>query len=343
MTGHDIIVIGTSAGGVEALSQLVKALPRDLPAAVFIVLHVPPYSKSILATILDRVGPLPATTAKDHETIQPGRIYVARPDCHLLVKRGHVRLTRGPKENTTRPAIDPLFRTAARYYGRRVIGVVLTGTLDDGTAGLLAVKSRGGIAIVQDPADAFYSGMPQSALDNVAVDYCLPLAEIPAALVRLASEPVIEGEIDVSDDMEQEIDVAEMELDELKKEHRPGKPSRYTCPECNGVLFELDEENLLRFRCRVGHAYSAETLLSEQSNGLEAALWAAMRSLEENISLTRRVAERMRRRGSEVSASQFEGRADDLEKRVSVIRKVLIDQEPIVREQPGEPESTALS
>jgi two-component system chemotaxis response regulator CheB len=334
MTGHDIIVIGASAGGVEALSQLVRGLPEDLQASVFIVLHVPSNSTSVLAKILNRAGKLPAASAEDYETIQPGRIYVARSDCHLLVKRGHVRMTRGPKENTVRPAIDPLFRTAARYYGRRVVGVVLTGTLDDGTAGLLSIKSGGGTAIVQDPDEALYSGMPRSALENVAVDYCLPLAEIPALLVRLANEPVEdEGETAMSDEMQQEIDIAEMELDELKDEHRPGTPSRYTCPECQGVLFEIDEKNLLRFRCRVGHAYSPETLLFEQGGALEAALWAALRSLEENVSLARQLAQRMRERGNLLSAARFDERADDLQARVGVIRKVLINQEPVVRKE----------
>ena len=334
MTGHDIIVIGASAGGVEALTQLVGGLPEDLAASIFVVLHIPANSTSILAKILDRAGRLPAVTAKDYEAIQPGRIYVAQSDYHLLVKRGHVRMTRGPKENTSRPAIDPLFRTAARYYGRRVIGVVLTGTLDDGTAGLLSIKSRGGIAIVQDPDEALYSGMPRSALENVAVDHCLPLAEIPALLVRLVNEPVEEeGESAVSNDMQKEIDIAEMELDELKDEHRPGAPSRYTCPECHGVLFEIDEEALLRFRCRVGHAYSAETLLSEQSGALEAALWAALRSLEENVSLARRLAERMRERGNMISATRFDERADELQNRVGVIRNVLVNQEPVIMKE----------
>jgi two-component system chemotaxis response regulator CheB len=218
-----------------------------------------------------------------------------------------------------------------------VIGVILSGTLDDGTAGLLAVKSGGGIVIVQDPNDAFYSGMPRSALENVAVDHCLPLAEIPATLTRLAKEPVEdEGESAVSDEMQQEIDIAEMELDELKAEGRPGSPSRYSCPECQGVLFEIDEEGLLRFRCRVGHAYSAETLLSEQAGTLEAALWTAMRALEENVSLARRLAERMRRHGNELSAARFDERAEDLQSRMGIIKNVLVGQEPVIRNQSEE-------
>ena len=163
MPGHDIIVIGASAGGVEALKELVKSLPADIPAAIFVVLHVPSDSTSVLPSILKRAGQLPAHHPEDRAAIEPGRIYVAKPDCHLLIKRGYVRLVRGPKENSSRPAIDPLFRTAARYYSTRVVGVVLSGTLDDGTSGLSAIKSRGGIAIVQEPDDALYSGMPRSA------------------------------------------------------------------------------------------------------------------------------------------------------------------------------------
>src|SRR5438067_12132886 len=182
MPGHDTIVIGASAGGVDALQQLVAGLPADLPAAVFVVLHISPHGPSVLPRILSRAGPLRAAHPKDREAIRPGRVYVAPPDYHLLVSNGRVRVTRGPRENGHRPAVDALFRPAARSRGPRVVGAVLSGVLDDGTAGLLAVKQAGGLAVVQNPADALYSGMPQSALDNVAVDYTLPVADIPAVL-----------------------------------------------------------------------------------------------------------------------------------------------------------------
>jgi len=331
--GHDIIVIGASAGGVEALTQLVKRLPEDLPASVFVVLHIPPDGSSVLAKILNRAGPLPAAVPEDRERIVPGRIYVAGPDCHLLVKRRYVRLVRGPKENGHRPAVDPLFRTAARNYGPRVVGVVLSGTRDDGTAGLMAIKTSGGVAIVQDLGEALYVSMPRSALENVPVDYAMPVADIGDLLVQLASEPVEEGEMEMDDEMEQEADIAEFELESLKAERRPGIPSRFTCPECQGVLFEIDEDGLLRFRCRVGHAYSSESLLAEQSVMLEAALWAALRSLEENIALARRLSQRLRERGNERSAATFHAQAEELEERVDVIRKVLIDQEVMLRPQ----------
>ena len=189
MAGHDIIVVGASAGGVEALQTLVRGLPADVPAAMFVVLHMSADAPSMLPQILNRAGPLPVAAAVDNEPIAPGRVYVAVPDHHLLIERGRVCLVRGPKENRSRPAVDPLFRSAARAYGSRVIGVVLTGALDDGTSGLQAVKGRGGLAVVQDPAEALYTGMPRSAMEHVAVDYCMPLAEIPALLARLAVEP----------------------------------------------------------------------------------------------------------------------------------------------------------
>ncbi len=337
MPGHDIIVLGASAGGVEALREVIKGLPADLPAAVFVVLHLPSDATSVLPHILKRAGKLPAHHPNDREAIEPGRIYVAKPDCHLLIKRGYVLLVRGPKENGARPAVDPLFRTAARYYNNRVIGVVLSGALDDGTAGLIAIKSRGGIAIVQEPDDALYSGMPRSALENAEVDYCLPASDIASVLTRLVNEPVEREEGGtMSDDMEKEIDVAEFDLEAMKSSDRPGVPSRYTCPECHGVLFEIDEESMLRFRCRVGHAYSAETLLSEQAVALEAALWAALRSLEENVALARRLARRMRERGNERSAKRFDENADDLQHRVGLIRNVLITQPVTERPQAGE-------
>src|SRR5215203_640683 len=190
MPGRDIVVVGTSAGGVEALRTLVGGLPKHFPGSVFVVMHTAADAPGVLAQILDRSGPLPAINASNHDGIRPGYIYVAPPDFHLLLEPGHVRLSHGPKENRFRPAVDPLFRSAAQHFGPRVVGVILTGSLDDGTSGLWAVKSLGGAAVVQDPDEAFMSSMPQSALEHVEVDYKLPLAEIPGVLARLASMTV---------------------------------------------------------------------------------------------------------------------------------------------------------
>lgn len=327
MPGHDIIVMGASAGGVEVLKEIVSNLPQGFPAAVFIVLHVPSDGSSVLPRILTRRGPLPAFHPEDNAQIQNGHIYIAPPDSHLLIKRGHIRLAHGPKENGFRPAIDPLFRTAAVAYGSRVIGVVLSGTLDDGTAGLASVKERGGLAVVHDPDDALYSGMPLSAIENVAVDYVAPASDLASILMHLVNEPAQEGE-SMSNDMEMEADIAELDEAAMKDEKRPGTPSRFTCPECSGVLWELDEDDLLRFRCRVGHAYSAESLLSGQFNGVEAALWAALRALDENISLSKQLAARLRKRGHERSAARFEEQAKVTEGRAETLRQVLVHHEP---------------
>lgn len=333
MLGHDIIVVGASAGGVEVLCQLVRDLPPDLPAAIFIVLHISPQGKSVLPQILNRCrqkrykdNSFPVAHAQDGEEIVPGRIYVAPPDHHLLIKEGYVRVTRGPKENSHRPAVDPLFRTAARIYGRRVVGVVLSGTLDDGTAGLVAIKLQGGVAVVQDPEDAMYSGMPTSAIENAAVDYILPVSDIAPVLMAIANQPIQEGEKSVSEDMKMESDMAELELAAMQSSDRPGTPSPFACPECAGVLWELNEGGVLRFRCRTGHAFSVGSLVGEQAEAVEDALWSALRALEEKAALAKRMASRARDHASPFSAKHFEEQWQDLQQRATVIRQLIIKE-----------------
>lgn len=327
MAGHDIVVVGASAGGVEALAELFSRLPADVPASFFVVLHVPERGISVLPDILGRRGPLRAVHPADGAVIEPGRVYVAPPGHHLLVKRGRVRLVRGPRENGARPAVDPLFRTAAAAYGPRVVGVVLSGTLDDGTAGLLAVKARGGIAVVQDPEEAMYAGMPRSAVENVAVDHVMPLAAIAPLLVRLANTPAGDekGGGEVPEEMREEIDAVEMDPHQLHGDDRPGTPSGYTCPECHGSLWEIQEGELVRYRCRVGHAYSVETLLSEQGTAMEAALWTALQALEERASLSRGMAERMERRGHPRLAERYRAEEAETRERAELVRRVLLN------------------
>lgn len=326
-TGHDIIVVGASAGGVEVLSQLVRGLPANLPAAIFVVLHISPNGPSVLPNILNRRSALNALHPKDGEPIEYGRIYVAPPDRHLLVKRGHIQVAHGPKENRHRPAIDPLFRTAARAYGARVVGIVVSGALDDGTAGLMAIKNKGGVAIAQDPQEALYDSMPRSAIENVKVDCILPVSEMAPLLVRLANELVEENEPEddgSNGELEEESGMAELDMDAMQSSDRPGKPSGYSCPECGGVLWELHDDNLLRFRCRVGHAYSAASLLDNQNEVLEEALWSALRGLKERSVLAQRMAKRSREQGHNLTAQRFEAQAEEAEQHANVIRQVLL-------------------
>jgi len=340
MPTPSVIVIGASAGGVEALRQVVQGLPADFNAVVCVVLHIPAHGPSVLPRILSRAGPLKAIHPRDRDELKPGVIYVAPPDYHLLVNRDRVRVTRGPRENSHRPAADALFRTAATHYGRKVIGVVLSGVLDDGTAGLMAIKQAGGAAVVQHPDDALYPNMPLSALEHVQVDYSVPAAELPALLVRLAAERASQPddrEPRLSADGVQEADMAELEPKALHDEHRPGVPSGFACPECGGTLFEFQDGELLRFRCRIGHAYSANSLVAEQADGLEAALWAALRALEEQAALTKRLAERSTGRGHTGSARSFQNQAEDAHRHAELIRRVLLTLRPDPSTVPFDP------
>ncbi|MBI3941789.1 MAG: chemotaxis protein CheB [Chloroflexi bacterium] len=328
MGQRDMIVIGASAGGVEILKTLVQGLPADLPAAIFVVLHITAGGVGALARILDRTGPLRARRATDGEPIVPGQIYVAPPDHHILVKEGHVHVTRGPKENRVRPAIDPLFRSAAIAYGSRVIGVILTGMLDDGTAGLLAVKSCGGVAIVQDPEDALFPGMPSSAIHFVDVDYKVPAAQIPALLVKLVQQKLETESNSTKHNVPQQL-VTEEEIAEQKVEsydiqnHMNAKPSILSCPECGGTLWEYQDHQLMRYRCHVGHAFTARALAEEQEETLDRALWVAIRVLENRAALNHRMAEDARQRGLRRLARDCEERVQESEENATVLRDLL--------------------
>jgi two-component system chemotaxis response regulator CheB len=320
---HDIVVIGASAGGVEAISTLVSELPRDLRAAVLVVLHLSK-GRSMLPDILTRAGRLPAVQPDDGDPLEYGHIYVARPDHHLVIEPGRMRVVHGPTENGCRPAVDPLFRSAARAYGPRVIGVVLTGGLDDGTAGLAAVKEAGGIAIVQDPDEAFAPSMPRSAKAFVQVDHVLPVREISLLITELTREetnakPPLTG----AHVKPLESDLAEPRI-ALREEDRPGKVSIFTCPECHGTLWEADERGIVRFRCRVGHAYSAESMLAAQTDSVDRALWTALRSVEERAALTHRLAERARKRGHHWVARAFDERALAADGHAAVLRELVV-------------------
>jgi two-component system, chemotaxis family, protein-glutamate methylesterase/glutaminase len=320
-----IVTIGASSGGIEALNAIVAALPADLRASLFVVLHVPAQSKSYLPEILSRAGSLPAAHATEGEAILPGRIYVAPPDFHLLLRDGHVRTVRGPRENNHRPAIDPLFRSAARAYGSRAIGVVLSGLLDDGAAGLIAIKRAGGVAIVQDPTDALFPDMPRNALAAVPVDYCIPKVEIPKTIVTLTNQSLPEEQNKrMTDEMSKETDIVAMSEEAIEDKDKPGTPSVFGCPDCGGVLWELQDDKWLRFRCRVGHAFSAEGLLGSQGQDLDQALWNAFRVLHENAALARRLADRARKNNQRSLVEKFDKRTREAERQAELIRDLLM-------------------
>jgi two-component system, chemotaxis family, protein-glutamate methylesterase/glutaminase len=320
---RNVIVIGASAGGVEALRSVVRGLPIDLPATVLIVLHVPAYGSSVLPAILGRAGPLPARHPASDELLVEGRILVAPPDHHIVIDVDRVVLTRGPRENGHRPAIDVLFRSAARAAGARVIGVVLSGVLDDGTAGLTAIASRGGITVVQDPEDAMYPGMLRNAINHVAVDHIAAAAEIGPLLARLCKEEVGDADHPASPLMEIEAELAMLSEDAMNEHERPGRPSGFSCPDCNGVLYEIHDGDYTRYRCRVGHAWSPESLFGEQAQQLEGALWVALRGLEEKAALARTMGKRAADRNNHFTASRFAEQAEEAARAASLIRSML--------------------
>jgi len=297
-----LVVIGGSAGGIEALRTLAADLPKDFSAPICLVLHTAPDSPGLLASIVDKAGQLSAVHARSGERMQPGHFYVAPPDHHLVVEPGALRLTKGPRENRFRPAVDPLFRSAAQVYGPGAIGVLVSGGLDDGTAGLHSIKRLGGTTVIQDPGDAMFPSMPANAARHVAIDYCVPMAEMGALLTQLTRGPLPEApRPETPPALEVEVDIA--------KERNPidagvqglGTPSLIACPECHGVLLHVIDDGLLRFRCHTGHAYSIETLIAAIGEGIEVTLWQGVRSLEEAQILLRQMAEHMRRHDETVT------------------------------------------
>jgi two-component system chemotaxis response regulator CheB len=318
---RDVIVVGASAGGVQALQGLVAQLPPELPASVVVVLHLMSAGTSVLHNILDRAGPLPVTQARTGEELERGHIYVAPPDFHTLLRGSAIHLSAGPRENGHRPAIDPLFRSAARAYGPRVIGVVLSGTLDDGTDGLRLIKQRGGAAVVQDPDDAAYGDMPENAIRYVGPDRIVPLAEMGAVLFELIDAPLDPSPDEPEIPGAQPIDLVEVEFG---REQIEGDATLLTCPDCGGVMLERDEGGLVRFACQVGHAYSPESLDEEQGEALESALWTAIRTLEERADLLRRMARRADRRGSDTTVERLTRKAETATDHADEIRSTIL-------------------
>lgn len=326
MPNRDVIVIGGSAGALPVLKQLFSRLTPALPAVVLVVVHVPASSRSALPTILERSGRMSVRHAQDGQPLRVGHAFIAPPDRHLIVRDGHLRLTTGPRENGHRPAIDPLFRSAARCYGDRVVGVVISGALDDGCAGMLAIKLGGGWLIAQDPASADYSGIPSAVIEQVGVHDVVQASHLAALLEQRAAEHVPgrkRKETDIEDvPMPEQTDVEQdPELDAHKGEHRAA--SGFTCPDCHGALWEVAGDDLVRYRCRVGHAFTGASLAAAQDDAVEEAMWGAYRALEESVEMFRRLRTRAQAYGPAAAAERYDERIASALARARVIRRAL--------------------
>lgn len=323
MATKNIIVIGSSAGGVDALQRLCADFPADLPASIIIAQHLSPSSRSLLPQLLDRAGPLHAITPVDGQEIEQGHIYVAAPDNHILVRDGRLLMRRGPYENRTRPAVNALFRSAAVHYGSRVIGVVLTGLLDDGTDGLIAIKAAGGTSVVQDPEDAEWPSMPRNALKRDHVDRVATLDELASMLAALAKEeagPTVPlAQEYVIEDRIAAQEFAVMETDIVT----PGHPSRISCPDCGGVLNQVKTDNEVRFRCQVGHAFTPLGLAEAQNQELERALAIAVRTHRDRIRLFAQMSESAKARGLSLAEHRWSEATAESERLIAVLENAM--------------------
>jgi two-component system chemotaxis response regulator CheB len=322
----NVIVIGASAGGVSAVRTLLNRVPAHIPAAIFVVVHTSPDGPGMLATVLDRATELTVVTPEDGIAARHGHVYVAPPDYHLIIDGAHVRLTRGPREHRFRPAVDPLFRTAAEHYGARAIGIVLSGNMADGTHGLTLIKEAGGVTMVQDPDEAQAPSMPLSAMRR-GVDYVLPVDEMPRVIMGLLmnerdrrarkSPPARSGKTEVPNP-------EKPGLDALRTHDVKGLPSPFTCPDCGGTLREIKEKNLVRYRCHVGHGFNSQSLRDGMDEKLEDTLWSALRAIEENIELR----SRMKVRATDQRLTAFSGSLEqeiaDMKLRAAALRRLLL-------------------
>jgi two-component system, chemotaxis family, protein-glutamate methylesterase/glutaminase len=293
MTKHNIIVVGTSVGGVEALCELNKSLPHDLDASIFVVMHIG--TETMLPQILSGCGNLPAVAAEHKKRYKRGCIYCAPANCHLSIKDHTTVLTRGPRENGHRPAADVLFRSAARAHRSKVVGVVLSGGRDDGSAGLYAIKARGGVSIVQDPDEAIAPNMPTNALNMVDVDFCLPIRQIADVLVQLTNGKAT----NVTESPNGGTSMEDQATANHPTSEPPGDQIPVACPECNGPLYEVKDGELAHFQCFVGHRFSPESLSEQHSEALERALWTAIRKLKERVVLHKKLVDRKKRNKGE--------------------------------------------
>lgn len=328
--GQRIVVIGGSTGGFEAFKKIIKNLPANFQPPVFIAWHMGADVHGILPDVLNRQNTIYAAHGYDGEVILPNRIYVAPPDYHLLVQDGKVRITHGPKENRFRPAVDPLFRSAALAFGNSVIGIILSGGLDDGTAGLWSVKHHGGIAVVQDPVEAEVRSMPENAIRHLDVDYCVSVSEMADLLVRLDKEPIT-GNIEFMEDEQSKKEI------EIAAEVNPmaigfmkfGELTPYSCPECHGVLSRLHNDNIIRYRCHTGHAYSTDALMTALTEKIEDSLYSAIRGMDESMILLNHMGDHYSESNQPKLAAVYFKKAKEVDARSQLVRKATMTHEQL--------------
>ena len=322
MPTRDIVVIGGSAGSHTVLRQIVADLTADIPASIFVATHIPTHSAGYLAEALAKVGPVPVVEAADGQPIERGKIYVAVPDCHLLVVDGTIRLGNGPRENMTRPAIDPLFRSAALSYGPRTVGVVLSGMLNDGASGLTAIKACGGTAVVQHPLDAQADQMPLAALEVVQADEVAPASQLGRVINEIVNSDAGQA-TGPPRGLELEVQIAGGSRLGAETLRKIADPSAISCPDCQGVLSEIRGEQPLRYRCQIGHAMTAEVLASRQEH-VDQAMRVALRMMEERVTLVTRMAQDARETGRNAVAELYEARAEEYARYATILREAAI-------------------
>jgi two-component system chemotaxis response regulator CheB len=328
MAKRNIVVIGASAGGFAVIKELIAGLPANSDLIILIVWHISPEVRGILPHVLNQNSKIYAAHGIDNEVLTPGRIYIAPPDRHMIVDGEVIRITKGPKENRFRPAIDPLFRSAAYFHGPRVIGVVLSGALDDGTAGLWTIKKNGGLAIVQDPQEAEVDSMPRSAIEGVTIDHITQVHMMPSLIMRLSMEDVPEV-IQLPIDQERtktEIRIA-MEENEKYNVLKQGQLTQFTCPECHGVLVSIVDGGRSRFRCHTGHAFSADSLLTSITENVEERLWTAIRSMQETVFLLNHMGDHFSEANQPKLAALYFKKAKSTERRISLARQAVMQHE----------------
>lgn len=330
MAKRDIIVVGASAGGIAALTDFVKQLPEDFGGAIFIVLHISSHSPSNLPAILSRAGTLKARHPSDGEIMKPGTIYIAPPDHHILLDRKCILVKKGPRENRFRPSIDALFRSAAYVFQHRVVGIVLSGLLNDGTSGLWSIKRMGGIGIIQDPADAQFSSMPTNAMEYVQADYILPVSEMGSVLGKLMSRNIKRN----AKSRKREVELMKMEVIIARQDNsfemgimKMGTLTPFTCPECHGVLVRLIEGQIVRFRCHTGHAFTASALLAELTTSVEEKMWEAMRGLEETTMLLKHIGIHFKQQGHHDMSAMFIQKSKVTATKAQIIHDSVFEQE----------------